>query len=108
MVGFPTEILISVGRPTVWRISLKNSLIAILTLILWSAVSAFAQTGEMHGLVRDASGAVIPHAKVELTNAGTRSVRIAYCDDQGFYALAFLPTGDYSARVTAESFQTLV
>ena len=64
---------------------------SIFALGILSAGAALAQTGEMRGIVKDGSGARVPHAKVEITNAGTKAVRLADCNDQGLYTVAFLP-----------------
>src|SRR5689334_19695434 len=67
---------------------------------LWGAV-----TGSISGTIRDASGAVIPKARLTIINIaqGTRSKTIT--DQRGFYAFPSLPVGRYELLVEADGFR---
>ncbi len=70
-----------------WGSVLRAAL--VLSLI---SFSAFAQSerGNITGSVRDASGAVVPAAKVTVTNSATNVVITAATNEQGEYTW-FLP-----------------
>jgi hypothetical protein len=81
--------------------------IAILALCL--AVAGHAQTlGEITGLVTDASGAVIPGARLTITNENTNAARTATTNEAGVYSVPSLTPGTYSARAEADGFQSVV
>src|ERR1700676_5654254 len=61
-------------------------------------------TGSVRGTVKDASGAVVPHATVVLINGATKAQRDTATDDQGVYAFAVLPVGQYDLEITFPGF----
>ncbi|MBM3740538.1 MAG: carboxypeptidase regulatory-like domain-containing protein, partial [Acidobacteria bacterium] len=63
------------------------------------AVSAFAQTSGLQGLVTDPSGAAVPGVELRLVNAATGVSSTATTNDSGFYSVPLLPQGTY--RITA-------
>ncbi|MBZ5620938.1 MAG: carboxypeptidase regulatory-like domain-containing protein, partial [Acidobacteriia bacterium] len=67
-----------------------------------------APTGIITGTVTDESGAVIPNAKITITNKATDSVRSALANAEGFYSAPALPAGDYVVRCEQQGFRTLV
>jgi hypothetical protein len=76
----------------------------------WAATQAAAQTageGAIVGTVKDASGAVIPNAKVTATNNATNIATTRTSSAAGYYAISPLPPGTYSILVTAADFKTL-
>ncbi len=54
-----------------------------------------AALGNISGVVRDASGAVIPNAPVVVTNVGTGASRTLSTDSDGHYTATFLQPGQY-------------
>lgn len=62
--------------------------------------AAFAQvpTGIIAGTVTDESGAVIPFAKITITNKATDVVRSAMASGDGFFSAPALPAGEYEVR----------
>jgi hypothetical protein len=67
--------------------------------------SALAQQGQITGIVRDASGGVVPGVLVEATSpALIEKVRSATSDSSGQYRIANLPVGTYSVTFTLEGF----
>src|SRR3984893_12265597 len=69
---------------------------------------AFAQsTAALQGIISDASGAVVPGAKIVVYNQGTAEERNAKSDSAGVYVIPFLPIGMYRVTVTASGMQTV-
>ena len=75
--------------------------------LLLASVLAFAQTGSgiIRGTVQDASQAVIPGAKVRLTNLSTNVTQEANSSTAGIYYFASVPNGRYQVDVEAEGFK---
>jgi len=82
----------------------------IVFCLLLSAVAAFGQTdrGTITGTVSDATGAVIPGAKVEAKSLGTGIVFTAGSSETGNYTLPQLPAGTYEVGVTLLGFKRFV
>ena len=57
------------------------------------------------GVVSDSTGAVVPNAKVVLTDAGSGSARDTQSDSDGFFTFASVPVGTYNLSVTAAGFK---
>ncbi|HEY6339189.1 MAG TPA: carboxypeptidase regulatory-like domain-containing protein [Candidatus Sulfotelmatobacter sp.] len=90
---------------------LRFSLLALVTILalLFSSV-ALAQTtvatGSIAGTVADATGAVVPNAKVTITGAATGQIIHATSNTSGGYSAGNLVPGVYSVRVEAKGFKT--
>ena len=90
---------------------LRTFLAGLVTLILFFFVAdnphAFAQvtTADIVGTVTDNSGAVVPGAKVTITNLDTEAPRQTQTDASGAYVVSLLPIGRYSVRVEANGFK---
>jgi hypothetical protein len=71
------------------------------------ALSAFGQAvnATLLGAVTDASGAVVPNAKVTNTEVNTGISRSAQTNDSGNYTFPDLPPGQYSVTVEAAGFK---
>jgi hypothetical protein len=83
--------------------------ILALILMLLAPGITFAQSvanANIHGVVSDASGAVIAGAKIKATQTSMGQVRETSSASDGSYALPNLPVGPYSLEVTATSFTT--
>ena len=78
-------------------------------MCLSRAASAFAQgaTGTITGTVVDGTGASLPGATVNVTEAATGSVRTASPTAAGLFRFAALNPGRYSVAVELASFRTL-
>jgi len=88
-------------------IVLALGLLATVGLVLNLATPpAYAQAdlGSVTGVVTDASGAVIPSAKVAITNPDTGAVRVAQTNGQGEFAITQLLPATYTLTVTAQGF----
>ncbi|MBI3941020.1 MAG: TonB-dependent receptor [Acidobacteria bacterium] len=73
-----------------------------------SAVFAQTSTGGISGLVKDATGGVLPGASVTLTHVDTGSGQTALTDDRGRYHIPQLPLGNWEVRAELAGFQTAV
>jgi hypothetical protein len=83
-------------------------LLACLLLASASAVYAQADTAQISGFVKDASGAVIPGASVTITNEATQLTRQVQTNESGYYVASALPPGFYTVAVEAEGFKRFV
>ena len=78
----------------------------VLLSFILSAVG-WAQFGSsVQGTVRDASGAAISTAKVQLRDLGTGVVSQITTSTEGFYRFNSLPIGRYTINVTAPGFKS--
>jgi len=80
-----------------------------LLLLFLLSLSVFAQetTGGLQGTVKDANGAVVPKATVELTGNKLAGSKIQQTDNSGYYRFANLPPGSYAISVKAPGFSSL-
>lgn len=77
----------------------------VLTLtLLLACVGALAQTAQINGTVRDASGLAIPGAAIKATQTATGVVRTTASGGDGSYVLPNLPIGPYLVEVTKDGF----
>jgi hypothetical protein len=76
--------------------------VRLLFLALLMSLSAFAQSdvASISGYVRDASGAIVPGAKVTVKNESVDIVRSVNTNNEGYYVVPTLPPGLYT--ITAE------
>src|SRR5947208_1310588 len=84
------------------RVGLIGSL-----LIAWSMPAiAQEQGGSIQGIVRDASGAVLPGVTVEARSPRVVGASTATTDSRGEYRFPALPSGIYEITVTLQGFTT--
>jgi Carboxypeptidase regulatory-like domain/TonB dependent receptor len=86
------------------RTSFLSLLIAVQFLLAGSA-SAQGIRATVTGRVTDASGAVVPQAKIAITNTGTNEARVVETNENGEYTLPQLSPGDYKMTVEKEGFK---
>src|ERR1041384_5801680 len=81
--------------------------ITCLALILVCAAPVWAQSsnGRISGVVSDNSGAVVPGAKITVTNTGTKLSWKAVTDKSGYYIVTSLPVGTFNVEVEAAGFR---
>jgi hypothetical protein len=94
------------------KVSIKFLALAVFCLFL-SVVQVFAQsqasTGQITGVVTDATGAVVPNAAVTITSKATNQTQEVTTSEDGVYRFVLLQPGMYSVRTTSSGFgeQTL-
>ena len=76
-------------------------------LLLCFALNSFGQAvnATLLGAVTDASGAVVPNAKITITEVNTGISRSGQTNDSGNYTFPDLPPGQYSVTMEATGFK---
>ena len=78
---------------------------AIFFFLVGLSGSVFGQgLGSIVGTVTDASGALVPSARVKITDEGTSLTRETATSDQGYYVVPSLRPSFYTVRVEASGF----
>lgn len=81
-------------------------LLCLIAVALCAVLTVQAQeNAELMGTVSDPSGAVVPNAKITLTNSGTGEVRAGTANAAGFYDFPALHIGTYNLKVAATGFE---
>jgi hypothetical protein len=89
------------------RVLLALSVSILLPVVPCLRASAQAvANAQIHGTVRDGSGAVVPNAQIKATQIETGRVQTTVSGSDGTYSLPNLPVGSYSLAVTAPSFSS--
>lgn len=84
---------------------MRKLLLSIIAVMLLVSVGvAQVTTGSISGTVTDASGAVVPGAKVTVTNPDTGASRSVETNDDGNYNIPNLAPGRYNIRVEKSGF----
>ncbi len=78
----------------------------ILIFLAVTGVCAFAQTATLLGTVTDNTGAVVPDARVIVTNTATQVQRSLQTNSAGNYTAPDLLIGPYSIRIEQKGFKT--
>jgi hypothetical protein len=86
------------------RLLALASAAALLLCPAMPVLSQSAALGGISGIVRDGSGAVVPGAKVIVTNTDTSATQTLKTDDQGHYAVNFLQPGTYEVILGGGTF----
>lgn len=85
----------------------KVACLFALSLVFATGVFAQGGTADLTGEITDPTGALVPGAKITLTNDGTGVVRSAESSETGVYRFVGLPiVGTYTLRVEAAGFRT--
>src|SRR5207253_5761681 len=104
-----TEILvdISIQEESMFALCLRR-LDSVAVLLAFCSTMALAQTtASLNGSITDATGAIIPGAKVIVTNTGTGLQREAASDSAGLYDVRLLQPGTYNITVQKEGFRQI-
>src|SRR5215469_3783069 len=80
----------------------------ILPCILSSAILAFAQSANttLRGVIKDPGGALVPDAKITITDNANGNSFTTTSNAAGAYQFAQIPPAIYTIRVTAAGFGT--
>src|SRR5262245_38832729 len=84
-------------------------LLIVVLGVLWLpnlAAAQSASTGAIAGIVRDATGAVLPGVTVEVSSPSLTQIRTAVTDATGQYKLVDLAIGTYTVAFTLPGFST--
>lgn len=85
----------------------RSWILAILAMLLATAVAVAGTTGNLTGIVTGPNGSPVAGVKVTVTGPNLQGARTATTDSQGFFRLTQLPSGDaYKARFEGSGFQT--
>src|SRR5205085_5384183 len=76
----------------------------LVSLLLCAMAFGQAETGQITGTVSDPSGAVVPNAKVTVTNVQTNASRSAQSNASGIYSFTNLQPGSYEIAVEGQGF----
>src|SRR4026209_689642 len=76
-------------------------------LLLFVGPAAFAQAriGSVQGVVKDPTGALVPNAKITVTQPVTGYRQTTQTDAQGSFKLVNVPFNTYKVRAEANGFQ---
>jgi hypothetical protein len=85
---------------------IKSCVAGLLLCLLTPAVFAQEITGDIRGIVKDPTGAVVNGASVQVINTDRNEViRSVKTDDNGSYVAPFLPVGHYKIVIKAQGFR---
>jgi len=89
------------------RKSRRLGAILLSALLLSSIAAGQAPTAQLTGVVTDPTGAIIPGAQVGVINVDTNVARTTNSNESGYYAVPFLPPGNYRITVRKEGFKPI-
>src|ERR1700730_17325297 len=81
-------------------------LMSLLFAMAGNLQAQIANDGAVLGAVTDQSGAVVPGAKVTVTNLDTGLIKEDATDSAGNFAILALPIGPYSVTVSMNGFKS--
>lgn len=92
------------------RDTLQIRLLVFVMAIVTATINLDAQvtTATIYGVVRDASGAVLPGASATAVNQGTGLARESVSDERGEFGIPALPAGLYVLRIELAGFKAYV
>jgi Carboxypeptidase regulatory-like domain len=83
----------------------KRSIQVLTLFLLLATASCYAQfTGGLQGTVQDQKGAIVPQAKVALTNVDTGVTQMAVSNAAGVYRFVSLAPGNYTVSTAVQGF----
>ncbi len=89
------------------QMKMTRSLAVACAMTAVTATGALAQSavdGAVGGTVHDATGAIVPGARVTVTNNGTAAAQTVQADEQGFFRAIHLQPGSYTVEATSAGF----
>jgi hypothetical protein len=96
------------SRPTRIAQGGRAVLLGIVMCATPAIVSSQQFRGTLAGIVTDQTGAVLPGARVALTELATNATLVTVTNPDGFYILEYLPPGRYRLRLEAKGFQLAI
>jgi hypothetical protein len=89
-----------------------KSILSLVPAAIFTMICPFAwgqdATGRIIGIVSDPSGAVVPGAKVTITNTATDYNRVTTSGTDGSYQVLLVPVGSYKVTAEARGFRKAV
>ena len=85
---------------------LRAALMLVFGLVLLGSAAYGQGTANIVGTVTDPTGAVVPNAKITITNSDTGFIRTTTAGSVGVFRAADLQNGRYVLQVEAEGFKT--
>src|SRR5262245_35037209 len=85
--------------------NLSNLVVLMFLLVMPGALLHAQDRGTITGQVADASGAVLPGAKVTLTNPSNGQITTVETNSEGTYTFLSLTAGQYYVTVEKEGFR---
>jgi Carboxypeptidase regulatory-like domain/TonB-dependent Receptor Plug Domain len=84
------------------------TLVSVLALLLATTVIAFGQDtkGSVEGTVKDANGAVVPNATVEIKGVSLGFTRTATSNGEGVYVFSQIPVGIYKVSAVSTNLKS--
>src|SRR6478672_3420722 len=83
----------------------RHILLPVIACLSASLLFGQSERGTITGTVADSTGAVVPRARVIVTNLSTKLRTESVSNDAGGYTAASLPVGPYMVRVEKEGFR---
>src|SRR3954469_11075593 len=83
-------------------------LVLCVALLICTSLCAQETTGTIAGIVKDASGAVVPDANVTVQNTGTGQQRQVKSGSEGEFSVPQLPIGKYQVTATHPGFSKVL
>src|SRR5712692_2233721 len=93
------------GGKMLYKSVLSICLIAFLTAFSNPAFGQARDTASLFGTITDAQGALVPGARVTVTNPATGLSRSASTDTSGGFIFSLLPVGSYNLSVEQTGFR---
>lgn len=90
------------------RVAFFPVVLLIFVMVVAGASYAQVESAKIVGTIHDASGAVMPGAKVTVINTGTNESRSFVTDNSGDYVVTQLQPGTYTVTVTEQGFKQAV
>jgi hypothetical protein len=85
---------------------MKRNLVSFFLWLLCAQVLlAQSTTQQISGFVKDATGAVVPTAKVSVRHVATDQTRTTQTNESGYYVVANIPIGEYEVAAEAAGFK---
>src|SRR5262249_30678602 len=91
-----------------FMIHVRRTLLLALASATIALLFGQSERGTITGTVADPSGAIVPGARVVVTNLSTKLVSESKSNDAGGHTAASLPVGPYRVRVEKEGFRPVV
>ena len=91
-------------RPSKLALHLLRSLL-LLTLLASAIQAQLVATGRVNGIVTDQAGAVLPGARVTVTELHTNQSRSTVSNESGEFSFPILPVGEYRVETELTGFQ---